>query len=287
MENIVIANNYIEGPASDTWGGTGAEIGAIVVGGYDATHRVAGAIINGNLIKDFFNVSGMVGGGFGAGCIAVANTDDANVSDNIITNCATLSGGSVIPQSTGMFFTGTCNRLTIVGNSIQGNTFNRGGLRTNALTFDVLTIVGKLPASTRRPRLTMSRSSPALEDNVNSNPTNSTLPYTESSTTTTVTSNATLAGSGNTATAVTNSSTIPTAFGFVRCTAAGATTGNILTAGIAPGQECAIINNSGSNSITMAASGTSNVADGVSCVIAANSYKRFIWNADTSLWYHS
>jgi hypothetical protein len=286
VQNVVISNNYIEGTTTDTWGGGGAEIGAIIIAGFGATpaaQRVQGCTITGNLIRGFFNTVGMVGAGNGAGCIAVINADDVNVTGNSITNCGTAS----IATATGIWLSGTCNRLNITGNSIQAGTFNRGSIRASSLTFDALTIVGNSGVyTTAATNHVAILSSTGGVMNVNSNPTNSTLPYLESGTTTTNTSNATLAGSGNTATAVTTGSTIPTGFGFVQCTVAGASTGNILTAGIAPGQECLVINASGSNSITMAAAGTSNVADGVSCVIAANTLKRFVWNAGTNLWYH-
>lgn len=288
VQNITIANNYVEGPTNDTWGGAAAEIAGIVIAGFDATHRVAGCTVTGNTIKNFFNVSGMVGGGNGAGCISIANADDVNVTGNTIANCATLSGGAVIPQSTGIYATGTCNRLTIGPNSIQGNTFNRGGVRTNGLTFDVLTIVGNagIYVTTTTAHVSHLTGAGGIL-NVGVNPTNSTVPYSESGSTCTGSSNQMLAGAGNTATAVSTGSTIPTAFGFVQCTVAAASTGNILTAGTGASQECVILNASGANTITMAAAGTSNVADGASCIIGTNTYKRFVWNAATSLWYHA
>jgi hypothetical protein len=284
VQNITIANNYIEGATTDTWATVPAQMGGIIIEGFDATHRVLGATITGNLIRGFWNVAGLVGGGLGAACIVVSHADDTNISGNAITGCGTAA----TPQATGIYATGTCNRLSITGNTLQAGNFNRGGIRTNALTADALTVVGNqgIYTTTSCPHVNII-SSTITNLNVNSNPTNSTVPYLESSTTTTNTSNATLAGSGNAATAVSNNSTIPTAFGFVKCTVGAASTGNILTAGIAPAQECVIINTNGSNSITMAAAGTSNVADGVACVIAANTHKRFVWNDGTSLWYHS
>jgi hypothetical protein len=95
-----------------------------------------------------------------------------------------------------------------------------------------------------------------------------------------------LPGSGG-PTAVTNGSTIPTALVVERCTVATASTGNILTAGTYDGQTCTIVNQSASaDSITMAVAGTSNVADGASCVIAGIRQVLFTWDAATSLWYH-
>jgi hypothetical protein len=43
--------------------------------------------------------------------------------------------------------------------------------------------------------------------------------------------------------------------------------------------------NQGTGSVTMAASGTSNVANGTGCVIAANTGLTFRWNSGQSLWY--
>lgn len=68
-------------------------------------------------------------------------------------------------------------------------------------------------------------------------------------------------------------------------TTGGAVTGIILGAGIVDGQQCVVINQS-ANSITFAAVGTSNVADGVSAVIAATTRATFVWSAQAAKWYH-
>lgn len=85
-----------------------------------------------------------------------------------------------------------------------------------------------------------------------------------------------------------NGSTITTAHvGVARVTESAAVTGIIMQAGTVDGQECWVVNQGGF-SITMAASGTSNVADGVSCIIAASGgAKLFVWNNATLLWYHA
>ena len=62
-------------------------------------------------------------------------------------------------------------------------------------------------------------------------------------------------------------------------------TGVILTAGTADGQTINIINTSAANTITFAAAGTSNVADGVLAVIPALRAMIFTWVAATSRWY--
>lgn len=80
--------------------------------------------------------------------------------------------------------------------------------------------------------------------------------------------------------------TLPTGTSNKLLTPASAATGVILTAGTIDGQELTLINNS-SNSVTMAAAGTSNVADGTSCVIAADTAKRFVWSATATLWFHT
>lgn len=71
-----------------------------------------------------------------------------------------------------------------------------------------------------------------------------------------------------------------------RVNPSGAVTGMILGAGAQGGQQVQVVNES-SNTLTFAASGTSNVADGVSDVIAANAAKEFVWDSGTSLWYPS
>jgi hypothetical protein len=63
----------------------------------------------------------------------------------------------------------------------------------------------------------------------------------------------------------------------------GNVTGVILASGTTAGQEVTVTNQS-AFTITMAASGTSHVADGVSDVIAANNCRTFKWNSLNSLW---
>jgi parallel beta-helix repeat protein len=89
--------------------------------------------------------------------------------------------------------------------------------------------------------------------------------------------------------ALSSTNTITNAgFRILRVTAAAAVTGIILPVGSYYGQQVTVINESiAANTVTMAASGTSNVADGVSCVIAGLTQKTFYWDNGTSLWYHS
>jgi hypothetical protein len=71
-----------------------------------------------------------------------------------------------------------------------------------------------------------------------------------------------------------------------RVSPAAARTGVILQAGSAPGQEVTIINEAAAaTSITFAAAGTSNVADGVSDVLAGLNARTFVWDSVTALWY--
>lgn len=84
-----------------------------------------------------------------------------------------------------------------------------------------------------------------------------------------------------------NTITLPTS-GFnklIACSTAADKTGVILTAGTIDGQTICLINTTAANSITMAAAGTSNVADGASCVIPALRAMIFTWDATSSRWY--
>jgi len=89
------------------------------------------------------------------------------------------------------------------------------------------------------------------------------------------------------AAAITNGSTITTAAtGVARVAPGGAVTGIIMQAGTRAGQECTVVNESAAvNTATMAASGTSNVANGVTTVIAGLTSRRFVWDSVTALWY--
>lgn len=89
--------------------------------------------------------------------------------------------------------------------------------------------------------------------------------------------------------ASTNTINIPAGVSSVRVTTAAAVTGIIIPA--ATGSPGAILNviheGAAANTITFAAAGTSNVADGTSDVITGPSAATFIWDNNTSLWYRT
>jgi hypothetical protein len=79
--------------------------------------------------------------------------------------------------------------------------------------------------------------------------------------------------------------TVNTAYGLIPLTASAAVTGITMpTSGLQSGQTVTLVNQS-AYSITFAASGTSNVADGTSDVIAAATSAVYSWDGNTSLWY--
>ncbi len=80
--------------------------------------------------------------------------------------------------------------------------------------------------------------------------------------------------------------TINTAnIGLARVTPASSRTGVILQAGTVAGQKCTVVNNSASFTITFATAATSNVAQGVSLVIAALGKYDFTWDSGAARWY--
>jgi len=87
---------------------------------------------------------------------------------------------------------------------------------------------------------------------------------------------------------IATSGTINTAgVGVARVTTAAAVTGVILQPGTIDQQECIVVHQgAAANTITFAASGTSNVADGVSAVITGPAQKLFVWDSVAALWYH-
>jgi hypothetical protein len=83
-----------------------------------------------------------------------------------------------------------------------------------------------------------------------------------------------------------NTITLPTG-GFTKRLSAsgGAATGVILTAGTTDGQLLALFNIEATNTITFAAAGTSNVADGTGAIIAALQAMILVWDTTSSRWY--
>jgi hypothetical protein len=86
---------------------------------------------------------------------------------------------------------------------------------------------------------------------------------------------------GNTITTSINGVPLPVSY----VTNGGAVTGIIVQAGVVDNQPCTIVNIA-ANSVTMAAVGTSNVADGTSAVIAALTRMNLVWSATQAKWYH-
>lgn len=95
---------------------------------------------------------------------------------------------------------------------------------------------------------------------------------------------------GSSAQALANGNTIALNFGSgdgsATVTATGAVTGLILAQpSLFSTGQLAIVSNESAFTLTFAVSGTSAVANGVSCVIQANSCKLFYWDQATNLWY--
>lgn len=85
-----------------------------------------------------------------------------------------------------------------------------------------------------------------------------------------------------------NTITLPTTGTTKRLSASGgAATGVILTAGVADGQILILFNIEAANTITFAAAGTSNVADGASAVIGALRALVLVWDATSSRWFRT
>ena len=96
-------------------------------------------------------------------------------------------------------------------------------------------------------------------------------------------------GVSSAAAALASSGTITTSgLRVARVAPTAAVTANVIQAGNFDGQELTIINETttGTFTVTAAASGTSNVADGTGLVISGLRCAKLVWDASTSLWYH-
>jgi len=86
--------------------------------------------------------------------------------------------------------------------------------------------------------------------------------------------------------ALSSSGTIPTKFqAMTEVTTSGNVTGVILDGYPPDNWRLIYVINDGTGTITFAGSGTSNVANGTTCVIQPNTCQGFIWNNDLSLWF--
>lgn len=97
-------------------------------------------------------------------------------------------------------------------------------------------------------------------------------------------------GQSATAPVITNGTTIATSgvSSVARVAPGGAVTGIILQAGTRDGQVCWVVNEStGASTVTMAAAGTSHVADGVTTVIAGLRSACFVYDTSASLWFRT
>lgn len=86
------------------------------------------------------------------------------------------------------------------------------------------------------------------------------------------------------ATVLASSGTISSSASYIQVTPAANVTGVIAAAGSYDGQ-ILTVNNTSTHTITFAAAGTSNVADGVSDVIASLTARQLTWSTNTNLWY--
>src|SRR5258708_4350620 len=85
--------------------------------------------------------------------------------------------------------------------------------------------------------------------------------------------------SGASGTALATSGTIPTTVGVTKVNPGSAVTACVMGTGTIDGQYCVVVNEAApSNSVQMAASGTSNVFNGVSCIIPGQSQNLFVWD---------
>ncbi|HEY4033979.1 MAG TPA: hypothetical protein VGL94_08475 [Ktedonobacteraceae bacterium] len=86
--------------------------------------------------------------------------------------------------------------------------------------------------------------------------------------------------------AIASSGTVTTNVGVARLAPTAAVTAAVMGTGTRNGQECLVVNEAApSFTVQMAVSGTSNVADGVSCIIPGGQQRLFVWDNALSLWF--
>lgn len=176
IKNVLVANNVIEASTSNTWGASAANSFGITVSGYDATNRVQRAVVAGNIVSGFFNAVGMVGGGVPSN-IVVSNIDDVTVSGN------SVSGAGSVISNAGIYALGTINRMSLVGNTLQGS-MALGGIRLTGVTADVACIGwNSIKQTTSSVEAVLVSGSTISAFSLGDNATNSTTPWSQSAST--------------------------------------------------------------------------------------------------------
>lgn len=171
INDIVISGNIIQSTTTDTWSGAAADCGGITVVGYDATNHISNVTITGNVVREFFNMVGMTGGGFPSN-VVIANADHVTIGDNVVSSAAGAFNNA------GIYVLGAVNSLTITGNSLQG-VMALGAIRFAGVTSDICSITGNTmlqnnPGSDSGLTITGSTLSAFSQSG---NVTNSTLPF--------------------------------------------------------------------------------------------------------------
>lgn len=178
VRRLVITGNKIRQTTTDTWGGAAASLGGILIVGFSAAARVGSVVITDNLISNFFNIAGApVAGGQVPGAIGVMHADSVTIVGNV---CDEM--GAAPANSSGVRVDGTVNRLTIIGNVLQGDMVT-GGIRFAALTASQVTIVGNTITQTTggNEAILISGASTITAITQEGNATNSTVPYSNTS----------------------------------------------------------------------------------------------------------
>jgi hypothetical protein len=177
VRNIIVANNYVEGTATETWGGGAAETGGIFCAGYDATYRVDGMTITGNIIRDFFGVATMAYGGNPNG-ITISNADSVICTSNSVLNC-----GNVV-NNAGIGLGGTMNNGLIVSNNNLQGYMGRAAIRFATATAEGVSVGGNvIEQTTSSAEAIYISGSTMTAFALGTNPTNSTAPYAQATST--------------------------------------------------------------------------------------------------------
>jgi len=186
--NIILALNNIRATTTDTWAGAAAQHAGIFCQGFDAAHPMSGLQLVGNIVDGFYNAAGLVNGGNTAN-IALTNTKNAVATGNVVKN----AGGA--QQNAGYLIVGACDGLNINGGSLQGSMAS-GGVRFAGATGAAVQVGGiSVVQTTTTDPVVQSTTSTLTGFSLETNPSNSTVPFTQTGSTITSANSGTFSGS--------------------------------------------------------------------------------------------
>lgn len=176
IRNATISGNYVEATTTNNWAAVAASSVGIYLTGIDASNLIDSATVSGNTVRNFGNITGSTISG-SPGNIVMQFINDGVCTGNLIEDVGTTGSYA------GIYAPNTVNSLAITGNVLRGS-MPSAGIRLASSTVGTLSIMGNcINQVTTSDAAINIASSTVASFAIGLNPTNSTVPFTQSAST--------------------------------------------------------------------------------------------------------